>query len=42
MFIKKIYYIYVFSNMQIDYVEFDKDNYIVYVENVLRNLNKIW
>lgn len=42
MFIKKIYYIYVFSNMQIDYVEVDKDSYIVYVENVLRNLNKIW
>lgn len=42
MLILFLYYIYVFSNMYIDYVEFDKDNYIVYVENVLRNLNKIW
>lgn len=42
MLILFLYDIYVFSNMQIDYVEFDKDNFIVYVENVLRNLNKIW
>lgn len=41
MLILLLYDTHVLSNMQTDYVEFDKDNHIVHAENALRNLNKI-